>query len=342
MKSILFQKRVLITGVCGTIGKELLRQIILMDPAQIIAIDNNETELYLMAEQYSGDHFIEFFFSDIRNANSLFHHMHGIDIVFHAAALKHVIICERSPRDAIQTNILGVKNIIDSAIQENVNQVIFTSSDKAVNPTNVMGTSKLMGERLFTAANAFRSTHGPIFASTRFGNVLGSRGSVIPLFKKQIAKGGPVTITDPEMTRFIMTKEEAVRMILDSVSLIRGGEVVVTKMPTIKIKDLAWVMVEELAPKYNFRPEEIEMKVIGPRQGEKFYEELMNDEEIRRAVELTGYFIILPAILPIREKINYEYPGTISLKVTKPYNSSNQEPLTREELRRLFQKDNLF
>jgi len=342
MKSILFQKRILITGVCGTIGKELLKQTIVMEPAQIIALDNNETELYLMAEEYSGNHYIEFFFTDIRNAESLFHHMHGIDVVFHAAALKHVIVCERAPRDAILTNILGIQNIIDTAIQKNVGRVIFTSSDKAVNPTNVMGTSKLMGERLFTAANALRPTQGPIFASTRFGNVLGSRGSVIPLFKKQIAKGGPVTITDPEMTRFIMTKQEAVGMVLDSVSLIRGGEVVVTKMPTIKIKDLAQVMVEELAPQFNFRPSDIEIKVIGPRQGEKFYEELMNEEEIRRAVELTNCFIIIPAFLPIRGDMAYEYQNTVSLKVSTPYNSSNQKPLNCEELRQYFQKNELI
>jgi len=150
-----------------------------------------------------------------------------------------VILCEESPRDAIQTNILGTQNVIDAAQANRVKRVLFTSSDKAVNPTNVMGTSKLMGERLMTAANAQRQGESdPLFSCTRFGNILGSRGSVIPLFKRQIGAGGPVTLTDPAMTRFIMTLEEAVQLVMDSVFLARGGEVFVTKMPVVRIARL--------------------------------------------------------------------------------------------------------
>ena len=183
-----------------------------------------------------------------------------------------------------------------------------TSSDKAVNPTNVMGTSKLMAERLVSAANAHPRLGNQIFASTRFGNVLGSRGSVIPLFIRQIRHGGPVTVTDPEMTRFIMTLDEAVGLVMDSLFLARGGEIFVTKMPVLRIGDLAEVMIEELASKYGYRPSDIPIETVGPRPGEKTYEELMNEEEIKRSIELPKYFVIQPAILPSFRKIDYVYP----------------------------------
>ncbi|MCB0107427.1 MAG: polysaccharide biosynthesis protein, partial [Caldilineaceae bacterium] len=222
---------VLITGVCGTVGGELLRQVVKRKPAQIVGLDNNESELFFLMEEYASHPNIKLYLGDVRDKDKLIQTMRGIDIVLHSAALKHVILCEESPRDAIQSNILGVQNVIDAAMVNQVRRVLFTSSDKAVNPTNVMGTSKLMGERLMTAANATRRGDFPIFASTRFGNVLGSRGSVIPLFKRQIEQGGPVTLTDERMTRFIMTLEEAVQLVMESTFLARGGEVFVTKMP---------------------------------------------------------------------------------------------------------------
>jgi FlaA1/EpsC-like NDP-sugar epimerase len=265
-----------------------------------------------------------------------------VTVVLHAAALKHVILCEYSPRDAIQTNIIGVQNVVDAADACNVGRVLFTSSDKAVNPTNVMGTSKLMGERLMTAANAARHGARPIFASTRFGNVLGSRGSVIPLFRRQIAAGGPITLTDPTMTRFIMTLEEAVQLVTESVLLAHGGEVFVTKMPVIRIADLAWVMRQELAPRHGFTPEDIEIRVIGPKPGEKLYEELMNDEETRRTIELERYFVVLPAIRAASAGAEYTYPGTLRTSVDRPYNSAVEAWMTREELRTYLLQNHLL
>ena len=208
-------KRVLITGVCGTVGRELFRQVHACNPDYILGLDNNESELFFLDEEFRGNPSIHFQLGDVRDRDKLTEAMRGIDVVLHTAALKHVNLCEISPREAIQTNILGVQNVIDAANANQVERVLFTSSDKAVNPTNVMGTSKLMGERLMTAANAHRRGIGPIFASTRFGNVLGSRGSVIPLFQRQIQQGGPITLTDPEMTRFIMTLREAVRLVME-------------------------------------------------------------------------------------------------------------------------------
>ena len=337
-----YGKSVLITGACGTVGRELLRQVHAQGPERIVGLDNNESELFFLSEEYRDDGTVQFYLGDVRDREKLIEAMRGIDIVLHSAALKHVILCEQSPRDAVQTNIQGVQNVIDAATINQVERVLFTSSDKAVNPTNVMGTSKLMGERLITAANAHRRGAGPVFASTRFGNVLGSRGSVIPLFKKQIAQGGPVTLTDPRMTRFIMTLQEAVRLVMDSTFLARGGEVFVTKMQVACIADLARVMIRELAASVGHEPDAIEIKVIGSKPGEKLYEELMNDEETRRTVELPKYFVVLPAFKSIYEEIDYTYPGAIAQQVDRPYNSSVEPAMTAEELADFLTRNHLM
>jgi FlaA1/EpsC-like NDP-sugar epimerase len=267
--------------------------------------------------------------------------MEGVDVVIHAAALKHVALCERAPRSAIQTNIVGTQNVIQAALGAGVERVLFTSSDKAVNPTNVMGTSKLMAERLMTAANARSRSGRTIFASSRFGNVLGSRGSVIPLFKQQIAAGGPVTLTHPRMTRFIMTLSEAVALVMEVVSLAKGGEVFVTKMPVCRIEDLAITMVEELAPRYGHDPNDVPIRIVGPKPGEKYHEELMNEEEIRRTIELEQHFVIVPAFRSNFRRVEYAYPGMRDEPPEQPYNSSTAAPMSREQLRQ-YLRDNRF
>lgn len=344
MTSAINKKRILVTGACGTVGSELVHQLLTnsnYEPGEIIGIDNNESNLFFLDQQYINDPRARFFVADIRDRDELSRRMRGIDIVFHAAALKHVILCERSPEQAVQTNIHGVQNVIAAAIENNVNKVIFTSSDKAVNPTNVMGTSKLMGERLMTAANSHKRGDGPIFASTRFGNVLGSRGSVVPIFHNQIAKGGPVTLTDPEMTRFVMSIEDSVRLVIDSAGLARGGEVFITKMPVVKIKDLAEAMIQELAPTYGHELEEIAIEFIGSKPGEKLYEELMSSEETRRSVELSRYFSVHPAFKGIYNDISYNYPELVSDTVSKTYVSADEPTMTVDEIRILL-KDNFL
>ena len=326
-------KRVLVTGVCGTVGRELFTQIRTMAPEFILGLDNNESELFFIDDEFRNDPVVRFQLGDMRDRDKLTQAMQGVDIVLHTAALKHVILCEQSPQDAIQTNIQGVQNIIDAANANGVERVIFTSSDKAVNPTNVMGTSKLMGERLMTAANAHRRAGGPIFSSTRFGNVLGSRGSVIPIFQRQIERGGPVTLTDTRMTRFIMTLSEAVRLVMESTFLAQGGEVFVTKMPVVRIEDLARVMLRELAPQHGFDPAGIGIDVIGSKPGEKLYEELMNDEETRRTVELQDYFVVLPAFQALYETIDYNYPTVVADRIDDPYNSATRPAMSQDEVR---------
>lgn len=344
MSSFFQDKRVLVTGCCGTIGLELLRQLLEeYGLSEAIAVDNNESELFFLEQRFLDHPNCKFFLADSRDREKLLRLMRGIDVVFHTAAFKHVILCERSPFEAVQTNILGVQNIIQAAMENKVQRVLFTSSDKAVNPTNVMGTSKLMGERLITAANSNqRREDGSIFASTRFGNVLGSRGSVIPIFREQIKKGGPITLTDPEMTRFIMSIRQAVQLVIDSASFAQGGEVFVTKMPVIKIKNLAEVMIQELAGAYGYSPGDIRVQNIGTKPGEKLYEELMTQEETRRTVELPNYFAVKPAFTSLYKNIQYTYPDIVSQEVDKPYNSANEPVLTQAELLNFLYKNQLL
>jgi FlaA1/EpsC-like NDP-sugar epimerase len=338
MKSLFEGKSILVTGACGTVGAELVHQLLTIAeyaPAEVIGIDNNESQLFFLDQQYLTDDRAHFFVADIRDRDELIRKMSGVDIVFHCAALKHVILCERSPEQGVQTNILGVQNVIAAAQANKVEKVIFTSSDKAVNPTNVMGTSKLMGERLMTAANSIKRGLGPIFSSTRFGNVLGSNGSVIPIFHKQIANGGPVTLTHRDMTRFVMSIEESVRLVIDSAMLARGGEVFITKMPVVRIEDLAKAMIEELAPKYGHQHQNIQITEIGTKPGEKLYEELMSPEETRRAIELKGYFSVLPAFREIYNEISYDYPDIVNSVVTNPYVSADETPLNVAQISQL-------
>jgi FlaA1/EpsC-like NDP-sugar epimerase len=330
MQDFYKDKKILLTGAAGTVGREIVKQLYSFQPAELRLMDNNETEMFFLMEEYSKNVFC--FLGDIRDRDKLEKLSKDIDVIIHSAAFKHVYLSEYNPFDVVQTNIIGVENIIRAATTCNVKQLLFTSSDKAVNPTNVMGTSKLMGERLITAASAIRNNNNTIFSSTRFGNVLGSRGSVVPLFMKQIRNGGPVTITDKRMTRFVMTIEEAAKLVLQSVLLARGGEVFVTKMPVVRIPDLAEVMINLLAPQYGYSPSDIKMIEIGMKAGEKLYEELMSDQEVYRSTELSNMFVVTPAFKSLFQSITYEYPDTIATQIQKSYISENETSLNKDEI----------
>lgn len=316
--------RIVVTGSCGTVGSELLSQLAGTAAASIVGLDHDEAGLFFQDMTHSSDERIAFNLANVRDVASLARRFKGADLVIHTAALKHVPLCEESPLEAIQTNITGTQNVIEAAVDANVSRLLFTSTDKAVNPTNVMGTSKLMAERLVTASLA----HSDLVASTtRFGNVLGSSGSVLPVFRKQIASGGPVTVTDPEMTRFVMTLGEASTLVLQSIFIAGPGDVVITKMPIANIADLAAVMVEELAPHYGRRPEDIEIVTIGTRPGEKRYEELMNEEEVRRSFDVGDFLVVRPALLKL------EAPKGSVGRPDRPYNSHEEVAMTRDQLR---------
>lgn len=333
MKNFYKGKKILITGACGTVGQEVVKQLLLFAAEELRLMDNNETEIFLTLDKYHKQNNISCFLGDVRDYMRVEKLSKNVDIIIHLAALKHVRLAEYNPFDLVQTNIMGVENIIRAATSSGVNYVLFTSSDKAVNSTNVLGASKLMGEKLITAANAVKESHHTIFSSIRFGNVLGSRGSVVPLFMNQIKKGGPVTITDKRMTRFIMTIEEAAGFVLKSLTLLRGGEVFVTKMPVVRIPDLADVMIDILAPGYAYKPTDIKKIEVGAKPGEKYYEELMSYEEIHRSIELKDMFVITPAFKSIYHNIDYGYPGISSAHVKKTYTSNMEKSLSKRKLK---------
>jgi FlaA1/EpsC-like NDP-sugar epimerase len=328
-------KRVLVIGGAGTVGAGLVQELLALPIEELRILDQNESELYFLSEEHAADPRVHCFLGDIRDEETVHRMCRGMELTFHTAALKHVTMCERSPSTVVQTNVVGVESVIRAALATGVRRVLFTSSDKAVNPTNVMGTSKLMGERLITAANA--TTTDPdaaIFASTRFGNVAGSRGSVIPLFCRQISTGRRITVTDERMTRFIMSRDRAVQMLLETMVMAVGGEVFVTKMPVMRIVDIARVMIELLAPLYGRNAAHYEIEMVGARPGEKLWEELTTDEEIRRTLEIDDYFVVLPAFRNVYGRIRYEYPGAAPVPASQRYVSSQEPPLGEAEVAR--------
>ena len=341
----LHKKIILVTGACGTIGSHLIDFLLNSkeyDCKEVIGIDNDENGLFFLDQKYLSNSKVNFRFVDIRDKDAVFNILAGVNYVFHTAALKHVIISEITPEQAIQTNIIGLENIINASQYHSVEKVIFTSSDKAVNPTNVMGTSKLMGEKLITAANLKNRKSKTIFSSTRFGNVLGSNGSVVPIFHNQIKYSQFITVTDRKMTRFIMSIAEAVKLVVKSSFIAKGGEVFVIKMPAVSIYDLGISMIEELADKYNKKPKDFKVKFIGTKPGEKMYEELMSDEECRRTIELDSFFTILPAYRGFYKKIPYNYPKVKRKKITKSYNSHNEKKMSKVKIKEFLRKNNLI
>lgn len=339
MDNIFRDNVILITGAAGTIGKELVQQLLPLGPAEIRILDNNESELFFLSEKYRPHSNVTAYLGDVRDFQKMSAVAMGVDIVLHCAAFKHVFFSEYNPFESVQTNALGVQNVVQASIGNGVKLVIFTSSDKAVNPTSVMGTSKLMGERIVTAANIVNRNRKQRFSSVRFGNVVGSRGSVFHVFLQQIKQGGPITITDAGMTRFIMTVERAAQLVLEGATLARGGEVMITKMEVISIMDLAYVMREVLAPNFGHAPESVEIKIIGAKPGEKLYEELMTVEEVGRSLELEDMFVVIPAFRGLYHEIDYSYPGDTGRKVDRPFISREEPKMTREELKD-FLRDN--
>jgi len=212
--------------------------------------------------------------------------------VFNAAALKHVPICEYNPFEAVKTNVVGTQNLIEVAVDEEVDKFITISTDKSVNPVSVMGATKLLAERLTISANYYKGKRRSTFFCVRFGNVLGSRGSVIPLFVDQIKNLKEITITHPEMTRYIMGNSQAVDMILEVTRLATGGEIFILKMPALKVYDLAEVMIEEYSKKFGYNPQEIKINIIGKRPGEKLFEELITESEIPHSYENEDLYVV--------------------------------------------------
>ncbi|MCQ4088813.1 UDP-N-acetylglucosamine 4,6-dehydratase family protein [Saccharibacillus sp. JS10] len=293
MKHSLYQnKKILIIGGTGTIGQHLTRCLLEEHPQVIRIFSRDEHKQYEMGLNFHSEREqLRFLIGDVRDSNRLSRAMEGIDYVFHCAAMKHVPACEYNPFEAVQTNVLGTQNVIQNALSSHVKKVLFISTDKAISPTNTYGATKLLAEKLISATELNKGPNSTVFSAVRFGNVMGSRGSVIPLFKKQILEQGEITITDPDMLRYMMTPGQAIKLILKANELATGGEVFVLKMPVVRIEDLANVMIKELSAKYDVnRP--VRIKQIGLRPGEKRFEELMTEDEVEYANETEDMYII--------------------------------------------------
>lgn len=322
-------KTAVVTGAVGTIGRAQVDHLLQQDVKKVVAVDVNESEIYMLGEEYAADPRLEVALGDVRRFGSIASCFRAADVVFHGAALKHVKLGEHYPDEIIATNIKGVQNVIRAAFEHRVERVIFMSSDKAVNPTNVMGTSKLMGERLISAANFIDQNRATVFASARFGNVLGSRGSVLPTFLSQMRSGEPITLTSENMSRFVMTKEEAVSLVTEVAKIAEGGEVFVTKMPVMRIVDIVTALQQLLAPAMGRKPEDFKVKVVGKRPGEKVYEELLSDEECSRSFETRDFFVIHPAVVAGNGEAPSSQGGK---KVDRVYRSDSEAPMSVDEI----------
>jgi UDP-N-acetylglucosamine 4,6-dehydratase len=292
MVNIFKDKNILVTGGTGSIGSEIVRRLLRYRPRVVRVLSNDENGLFALEQELQSYANIRFLVGDIKDKERLRRAMEGVTFVFHSAALKHVPLCEYNPFEAVKTNVLGTQNIIEVAMEEQVEKLITISTDKAVNPVNVMGATKLLAERLTVSANYYRGARRTVFSCVRFGNVLDSRGSVVPLFQSQIEKGGPVTLTDPDMTRFVMSIPRAIDLVFKAAEIAQGGEIFIFKMPALRIGDLATVIIKELAPRYGYTAESIEVTIVGKRPGEKNYEELLTEDEAINGYETEDMFII--------------------------------------------------
>ena len=314
-------KTILVTGGCGSFGEKFVEIILKKhNPKSVRIYDNRELAEVEMERKFNNSR-LRFFIGDVRDEKRLSRAMDGVDIVVHAAALKHVPICEYNPIEAVKTNIDGAVNVIDVAIDNEVEKVIAVSTDKAVYPVNLYGATKMVAEKLFVQANSYSGGKKPIFSCSRYGNVVGSSGSVVPLFLEQ-KKKGEITITDEKMTRFWITLEEGVNFVIDCIGMMRGGEIFIPKISSMKIIDLAEVIASGA-----------KRKIIGVRPGEKLHEVLLTEEEALHAKEFDKFFIIEPEH-PFWHKDNFQDGKPLPLGF-KYASNTNTEWLTKEKMAEL-------
>jgi UDP-N-acetylglucosamine 4,6-dehydratase/5-epimerase len=271
-------KTILVTGGTGSIGKALVKEILKHDPNNIRVLSRDEYKQYCFAQELGHPLSVRFLLGDIRDKDRLKLAMENVDYVFNAAALKQVPSCEFNPFEAVKTNVIGTQNIIEVAMEMRVKKVILVSTDKVVNPVNTMGTTKLLAEKLMRTANLYKGNRDTIFSCVRFGNVMGTRGSAIPLFLKQLRNSREITLTHPDMTRFVMTLNKAVQLVLRAGQNTEHGETFILKMPAIRVRDLIDTLNNEYATLKNLP--QVPVLDIGIREGEKLHEELLFDHEV--------------------------------------------------------------
>ncbi|WP_321470636.1 polysaccharide biosynthesis protein [Halarcobacter sp.] len=320
-------KTLLITGGTGSFGNAVLRRFLDTDIKEIRIFSRDEKKQDDMRKKYNNPK-LKFYIGDVRDTNSIADSIRGVDYIFHAAALKQVPSCEFYPMQAVQTNVIGTENVLNAAIAENVKKVIVLSTDKAVYPINAMGVSKAMMERVAVAKSRNLNSSGPIIACTRYGNVMASRGSVIPLFIDQIKNNQEITITDPNMTRFMMSLDEAVELVLFAFDNAKPGDIFVQKSPAATIEVLAKALKELLN-----KPEH-KIGIIGTRHSEKLYETLLTREEMVHAVDMEKYYRI-PADTRDLNYNKFFENGEEVVTEAGEYHSHNTQRLSIEELKEL-------
>lgn len=314
----------LITGGTGSFGNAVLKRFLDTDIKEIRIFSRDEKKQDDMRHEYNNDK-IKYYIGDVRNVQSLKDAMNGVDYIFHAAALKQVPSCEFFPVEAVKTNCIGTDNMLTAAIEVGVKKVICLSTDKAAYPVNAMGTSKAMMEKIFIAKSRTVSENKTMICGTRYGNVMCSRGSVIPLFIQQIKENKPLTVTEPNMTRFIMSLEEAVELVMFAFKNGHSGDIFVQKAPACTIADLAQA-VKELFHAEN------EIKIIGIRHGEKMYETLLTKEEAAKTIDLGDYYQVPPDNRDLNYD-NYFKKGNLMTRLNDEYNSDNTTQLSVEQVK---------
>lgn len=322
-------KTLLITGGTGSFGNAVLRRFLNTNIKEIRIFSRDEKKQDDMRQYYNNSK-IKYYIGDVRNYESIKSAMKGVDYVFQAAALKQVPSCEFFPVEAVQTNVLGCENVLNASIENKVGRVIVLSTDKAVYPINAMGMSKALSEKVMVAKSRNLNGSGMVFCGTRYGNVMASRGSVIPLFIEQIKKGNPLTITDPDMTRFMMTLEDAVELVLFAFENGNPGDIFVQKSPAATIEVLAKSLLE-LYKANN------ELKIIGTRHGEKLYETLVNREEMVKAEDMGNYYRI-PADTRDLNYNSFFLDGQSQISQIEEYTSHNTFRLSIEDTKQLLLK----
>ena len=327
-------KSILVTGGVGSIGSEIVKRLLRLNPKVIRIYDNNETGLFDLESELNS-HKIRSLVGDIRDKERLQRAIKDVDIVFHVAALKHVPLCEYNPFEAVKTNVIGTQNIINAAIDQEIEKLVTISTDKAVNPINVMGATKLLCERLTISANYYKGKRKTAFSCVRFGNVLGSRGSVVPVFVKQIQDTGKITLTNPDMTRFVMPISKAVDLVLKSAPIAQGGEIFVFKMPVIKMGDFAEVIIEKFGPKYGYKPDDVVIEIIGKRPGEKDFEELITVDEAKNTYENQNMYIIYPLSNLFSLVAIPNVPKNFTRVEIQQYSSHVTKLLNKKEIKKL-------
>lgn len=323
VKSSVENKTVLVTGGTGSFGKKFIKKALALGVKKVIVFSRDELKQYEMAQEFT-DSRVRFFIGDVRDKDRLYRAFDGVDIVIHAAALKHVGACEYNPFEAVKTNINGAQNIIEAAIDRGVERVIALSTDKACSPVNLYGATKLASDKLFVAGNSYVGEKHTKFSVVRYGNVVGSRGSVVPFFKK-MRETGTLPITDERMTRFWITLEQGVQFVLDNLERMHGGEIFIPKIPSMKVIDLATAIGPEC-----------KTEIVGIRPGEKLHEAMITEDDARHTLEYDNYYVIQPEFSWWSK--DYATGGRLLDETFSYISNINDQWLTVEELRDLVEE----